>query len=93
MRISSKLNFDCCCYAISTVLLPNSDGKLVTQSTGFTKKGKGSRKAQVCVVSSFQRICSSQIKEQREDIVNGSDEEVGYEDDDNKSAVNEKNPI
>ena len=32
------------------------------------------------------------VKE-REDIVDDSDEEVGYEDDDNKSVVNEEYPI
>jgi len=45
----------------------------------------------VCVAHCFQQTCS-QVKE-REDIVDESDEAVGYVDDDYKSAVNEEYPI
>ena len=50
-----------------------------------------SSKAQVSVFYCFQRTCT-QVKE-REEYCYDSDEAIGYEDDANKSAVNEEYPI
>ena len=65
--------------------------KIVEQILLRNEREVESGKAQVCVVYCFQRTCT-QVKE-REDIVDDSDEAVGYENDVNKSAVNEEYPI